>query len=43
MGQFSADSSSKWLFFYEETSYSGLVEALFSSGGIPQLENGHTQ
>lgn len=38
-GQFRADSGSKRMFFYDETSHSDLVEALFSRGGPPQLEN----
>lgn len=42
-GQFSADSGSKGMFFGEETSHSDLVEALFSCGGPPQLENCPTQ
>lgn len=37
-GQFSADSGSKRMFFYEETSHSDLVEALFGHGGTPQPE-----
>lgn len=37
--QFGADSGSKRMFFDEETSRSDLVEALFSCGSPPQLEN----
>lgn len=42
-GPFSADSGSKRMFFYEETSRGDLVGALFRRGGPPPLQNSPTQ